>query len=176
MRGRNGAWHRYFHCRNHDPIRAGGESRRCAEHNIRADALDTFVFDHIPAALTHPDQLLAGEQAVALHTPIPDDGLLAAELAWLDRKIDAADTERRLIDMYRGGFIELPEMQCRANEFATQRKSCNTSEPASPTNEPSSPQKTSSAGACTISPPPVTPFIDTLEDTQNQQLRVEMTS
>jgi site-specific DNA recombinase len=29
MRGRNGTWHRYYHCRNHDPIRAGGESRRC---------------------------------------------------------------------------------------------------------------------------------------------------
>ena len=54
MRGRNGTWHRYYRCRNHDPIRAGGESRRCPERNIRADALDTFVFDHIRAALTHP--------------------------------------------------------------------------------------------------------------------------
>ena len=24
MRGRNGTWHRYYYCRNHDPIRAGG--------------------------------------------------------------------------------------------------------------------------------------------------------
>jgi site-specific DNA recombinase len=24
MRGRNGTWHRYYHCRNHDPIKAGG--------------------------------------------------------------------------------------------------------------------------------------------------------
>jgi len=89
MRGRNGTWHRYYHCRNHDPIRAGGEARRCPERNIRADALDAFVFDHIRAAITHPDQLLAGEQAVTLTTPIPDDELLAAELGRLDRKIDA---------------------------------------------------------------------------------------
>ena len=54
MRGRNGTWHRYYHCRNHDPIRAGGESRRCPERNIRADALDTFVFDHIRTAITRP--------------------------------------------------------------------------------------------------------------------------
>lgn len=123
MRGRNGTWHRYYYCRNHDPLRAGGESRRCPERNIRADALDTFVFDHIRAAITHPDQLLAGEQAVTLTTPIPDDELLAAELARLDRKIDATDAERRrLIDLYQGGFIELPEMQRRATEIAARRK------------------------------------------------------
>ena len=123
MRGRNGTWHRYYHCRNHDPIRAGGESRRCPERNIRADALDAFVFDHIRTAITHPDLLLAGEQAVTLTTPIPDDELLTAELARLDRKIDAADTERRrLIDLYQGGFIELPEMQRRATEVSSRRK------------------------------------------------------
>ena len=71
MRGRNGTWHRYYYCRNHDPIRAGGESRRCPERNIRADALDAFVFDHIRAAITHPDLLLAGEQAVTLTHPDP---------------------------------------------------------------------------------------------------------
>ena len=71
MRGRNDTWHRYYYCRNHDPLRAGGESRRCPERNIRADALDTFVFDHIRAAITRPDLLLAGEQAVAVRTPHP---------------------------------------------------------------------------------------------------------
>jgi site-specific DNA recombinase len=122
MRGRNGTWHRYYYCRNHDPLRAGGEQHRCPERNIRADALDTFVFDHIRAAITRPDQLLAGEQAVTLRTPIPDDELLTAELARLDRKIDAADTERRrLIDLYQGGFIELPEMQRRATEVSSRR-------------------------------------------------------
>src|SRR5258705_4405537 len=123
MRGRNGTWHRYYYCRNHDPLRAGGEQHRCPERNIRADALDAFVFDHIRAAITHPDQLLAGEQAVTLRTPIPDDELLAAELARLDRKIDAADTERhRLVDLYQGGFIELPELQRRATEVSARRK------------------------------------------------------
>src|SRR6188472_1484774 len=28
-RGRNGTWNRYYHCRNHDPIKAGGDDRRC---------------------------------------------------------------------------------------------------------------------------------------------------
>jgi site-specific DNA recombinase len=122
MRGRNGTWHRYYYCRNHDPLRAGGQQHRCPERNIRADALDTFVFEHIRSAITHPEQLLAGEQAVTLHTPIPDDELLSAELARLDRKIEAADTERRrLTDLYQGGFIELLEMQRRATEVSSRR-------------------------------------------------------
>lgn len=73
MRGRNGSWHRYYYCRNHDPIRAGGADRRCPERNIRAESLDTYVFDRIRRALLRPGTLLAGEQAVAARTPTPDD-------------------------------------------------------------------------------------------------------
>ena len=51
MRGRNGTWHRYYYCHNHDPVRAGGQDRRCPERNIHADALDAFVFGQIRAAL-----------------------------------------------------------------------------------------------------------------------------
>jgi site-specific DNA recombinase len=95
MRGRNGTWHRYYYCRNHDPIKAGGEERRCPERNIRSDVLDTFVFDQVRAALLRPDTLLSGEHAVAARTPAPDDELLAAELGRLDRKLHGADEERR---------------------------------------------------------------------------------
>ena len=81
------------------------------------------MFDHIRTAITRPDLLLAGEQAVTLATPTPDDELLAAELGRLDRKIDAADAERRrLVDLYQGGFIELTEMQRRATEVTSRRK------------------------------------------------------
>jgi site-specific DNA recombinase len=123
MRGRNGTWHRYYYCRNHDPLRAGGHERRCPERNIRADALDTFVFEQVATALTRPDTLLAGEQAVAVHTPAPDDELLAAELARLNRKHDAVDAERRrLADLYQAGLIELPELQRRAADIDARRQ------------------------------------------------------
>jgi site-specific DNA recombinase len=123
MRGRNGTWHRYYYCRNHDPLRAGGEQHRCPERNIRADALDAFVFDQIRAALTQPDRLLAGEKAVAVTIPVPDDELLAAELARLDRKVTAAEAERRrLVDIYQAGLIELPELQRRASEVAVRQR------------------------------------------------------
>ena len=114
MRGRNGSWHRYYYCRNHDPLRAGGQDRRCPERNIRADALDEFVFDQIKQALLQPDLLLTAEHTVALTAPVPDDQLLAAELTRLDRKADAANAEkRRLVDLYQAGLIELPELQRR---------------------------------------------------------------
>jgi site-specific DNA recombinase len=123
MRGRNGTWHRYYYCRNHDPIRAGGEEHRCPERNIRADALDRFVFDQIRNLLLHPNLLLAGEQAVAISTPTPDDEILAAELARLDRKIEGAEAERRrLVDIYQAGLVELPDLQRRAAEIATRQQ------------------------------------------------------
>jgi len=127
MRGRNGTWHRYYYCRNHDPLRAGGEERRCPERNIRADALDEFVFDHVRAALTEPALLLAGEQAVALTQPVPDDELLGAELARLDRKIDSATAERRrLVDLFQAGLIEMPELQRRSREVAARHNELTT--------------------------------------------------
>jgi site-specific DNA recombinase len=119
MRGRDGTWHRYYYCRNHDPLRAGGQDRRCPERNIRADALDEFTFSQIRAALTQPGMLLAGEQAIAVTAPVPDDELLAAELARLDRKIDAATAERRrLADLYQAGLIDMPGLHTRSSEVA----------------------------------------------------------
>jgi site-specific DNA recombinase len=123
MRGRNGTWHRYYYCRNHDPIKAGGADRRCTERNIRSDTLDGFVFDQVRAALLRPEVLAAGEQALAVRAPAPDDELLAAELARLDRKLDATDAERRrLIDLYHAGLVELPELQRRAADVEHRRR------------------------------------------------------
>jgi site-specific DNA recombinase len=118
MRGRDGTIHRYYYCRNHDPLRAGGQDRRCKERNIRSDELDTFVFEQISDALRRPDVLLAGEQAVATRTPAHDDELLDAQLARFDRKTRAVEEERRrLADLYQAGLIELTEMKRRAHEL-----------------------------------------------------------
>ena len=122
MRGRDGTVHRYYYCRNHDPLRAGGEDRRCSERNIRSDALDAFVFDQVRNALLTPDVLAAGESAVAGRRPVPDDELLGAELARIERKLDSADGERRrLADLYQSGLIDLPEMKRRARELDGRR-------------------------------------------------------
>jgi site-specific DNA recombinase len=67
MRGRNGTWHRYYYCHNHDPLRAGGQDQRCPERNIRADALDEFVFAQIRAAPAQPRH--AASRRAGHHSP-----------------------------------------------------------------------------------------------------------
>jgi site-specific DNA recombinase len=117
---RNGTCYRYYHCRYHDQVKAGGAHRRCPERAVRAEALDEFVFDQIKTALLQPDLLLAGEHALAITAPIPDDQLLAAELTRLNRKITAAQTEkRRLVDLYQTGLIELADLQRRTSEITS---------------------------------------------------------
>jgi site-specific DNA recombinase len=123
MRGRNGTWHRYYYCRNHDPLRAGGEHRRCPERNIRADELDVFVFDQVRAALLRPEVLLAGQAAIADRRSGPDDELLAVQLARLQRKLDGTQAERRrLADLYQAGLLELAELKRRVAEVDTRRQ------------------------------------------------------
>jgi site-specific DNA recombinase len=123
MRARNQVYHRYYYCPNHDPIRAGGEQRRCPERNIRADALDDFVFTQVRAVLERPDVLLAGEHALGAQGPSPADELLTAQLGRLERRAEAALLERRrLVDLYQGGFIELTEFKRRTTEVDARHK------------------------------------------------------
>ena len=122
MRGRNGTFHRYYYCRNHDPVSAGGKHLRCQERNIRSEELDAFVFGQVRQALLRPEALLAGEHAVAAGQPAPDDELLGAQLDRLERKLQAVDDERRrLVDLYQSGLIELVELQRRAKEVEARR-------------------------------------------------------
>jgi site-specific DNA recombinase len=131
MRGRNGTKHRYYYCRNHDPLRAGGEDRRCRERNIRADALDGYVFEQVRHALLRPEVLLAGENAVTARAPAPDDELLAAQLARLRRRAESAQGEHhRLVDLYQAGMIDLVELQRRAKELDSRRQKLDTEQHA----------------------------------------------
>ena len=128
MRGRNGTWHRYYYCRNHDPIRAGGEDRRCPERNIRADALDAFVFDQIRAALT-PARPAAGRRT-SRRDHHPDPRRRAARRRTRpprpqDRHRRRRE-RRRLVDVYQAGLIELTELQRRAADVAARQRDLQT--------------------------------------------------
>jgi site-specific DNA recombinase len=126
MRGRNGSFHYYYYCRNHDPLRAGGEQRRCPERNVRADELDAFVFDQVRATMLRPDVLLTGEAAVSTRRKTGSDELLATQLASLNRKIDAVAAERRrLADLYQASFIERPELLRRGKELEQRSSALN---------------------------------------------------
>jgi site-specific DNA recombinase len=119
---RSGKVHRYYWCPYHASVGFG--AKRCPERNIRADALDDFVFDQVRAALLSPEVLHAGQAAVSAATPTPDDELLAAELARLDRKLETNRAERRrLADLYQTGILELTEVQHRARDIDGRHRS-----------------------------------------------------
>jgi site-specific DNA recombinase len=114
---------RYYLCPHHDPVRAGGQDRRCPERRIRADELDSFVFEHVRDLLARPDLLAAGEAALVAQRPAPDDELVAAQLARIDRRIETADTERRrLADLYQAGVIDETDMGRRAQELQARHR------------------------------------------------------
>ncbi|MGH2836401.1 MAG: recombinase family protein, partial [Solirubrobacteraceae bacterium] len=125
-KNKTGTTHRYYRCKRRDVVLAGGEDRRCREPHIRADALDELVFDQLRAALSRPDVLVAGEGALTARTPTPDDELLAAALAHLERKIELAQSERRrLADLYQAGLLEMVEVQRRVKDVdARHRQLC----------------------------------------------------
>ena len=122
MRGRNGTFHYYYYCTNHDPLRAGGEHRRCPERNIRADELDAFVFDQVRTAMLRPDVLLSGAAAVSTQRDPGGDELVATQVARLDHKLNSVATERRrLADLYQANFIEREELLRRGRELELRR-------------------------------------------------------
>ncbi|MGZ6638343.1 MAG: recombinase family protein [Solirubrobacteraceae bacterium] len=122
MRGRNGTFHRYYYCRNHDILRAGGEHLRCPERNIRADDLDAYVFTQVRRALLEPSQLIAGERAVITTIPPNDDDLIGTQLAALERKLEQTELERRrLLDAYQAALLDLDELTRRTATLTARR-------------------------------------------------------
>ena len=99
----------YYACPHCDLVRAGGQDRRCPERRIRADELDNFVFDQVRQLLGRPSCSVPARPRSAAQAPVPDDELLAAQLARLERRYDAEQAERRRrADLYQAGVIETP--------------------------------------------------------------------
>lgn len=122
-RQRSGGWIRYYSCPNHDRMRAAGAGGYCPERRVRADEIDAFVFEAVRAVLADPAMLIAGEAALVSKAPAPDDELLGAQPARLDRRIQTADAERRrLADLYQAGLVELEELTRRATELDARRR------------------------------------------------------
>ena len=113
---------RYYACPHRDALKAGGPERRCTERFVRADELDSFVFDQVRSVLLRPELVLAGEAALAGRRAVPEDEILDAQLARLARQIEAVDSERRrLSDLYQAGLVTLPDLKRRADETVARR-------------------------------------------------------
>jgi site-specific DNA recombinase len=121
MTSANGKVSRYYSCAYHDPVLAGGPERVCSQQRIRADELDSFVYDKIRDVLLRPDVLLAGETALA-GRQAPDDELLDTQLKRLARRLEQTDAERRrLADVYQAGIIGIGELKKRGAEVTARK-------------------------------------------------------
>ncbi len=122
-----GGHNHYYACAYQNELTAKGPERRCRMRNIRADELDVFVFDQIREAMLRPELLTAGEAGIVSREPLPDDEILAAELARMQRRLDDLERERqRLLDIYQTGLIELGEVSRRNEQLAARRQSLET--------------------------------------------------
>ena len=152
MRGRKDTFHRYYHCPNHDVLRAGSDDRRCPERNIRANELDQYVFEQVRQALLDPQQLIAAERALIAGAPDQNE-LVATQLKRLDTAIDANGRERtRLLDAYQAGLIELGELTRRTATLTARRDQLTKRRTRSPSAAPSLPPRTGSAAGSPASP------------------------
>jgi len=106
----------YYRCHAKDPV----DRRRpapCPQPSAKAAELDAAVWAHVKALLDDPATLLAQFEAAARSgTEVPEEGKAEAQLRRLDRE------ERRLVDAYQAGAIELAELKDRRQQIAGRRQ------------------------------------------------------
>ena len=159
MRGRNGTWHRYYYCRNHDPLRAGGESTPLSRtQHPRRRPRHVRVRPH--PRRDHPPRPAAGRRT-SRHPDTPRSPTTNSSPPnwpdWTARSTPPTPNGAASSTSTRAGSSNSPKCSAAPPKSPPAEKNCSTSEPASPTNEPRSPVTTSSAAACTTSPPASTP-------------------
>ena len=159
MRGRNGTWHRYYYCRNHDPHprrrripplpRTQHPRRRPRRVRVRPHP-----------RRDHPPRPAAGRRT-SRHPDTPRSPTTNSSPpnwpGWTARSTPPTPNGAASSTSTRAGSSNSPKCSAAPPKSPPAEKSCSTSEPASPTNEPRSPATTSSAAACTTSPPASTP-------------------
>ncbi len=118
---RDRTWFRYYRCCHADPLRAGGKA--CREKHIRAEALDSLVLEKVREVLLRPSMLLSAEAAVTERKAAPDEAILTAWCAKLERKLRTSEGERRrLLDIFQTGLLDLAELTRRVADIDSRRE------------------------------------------------------
>lgn len=97
----------YYRCRH-----VADTPTPCSAPHIRAEDLDSFVWDEVRRTLSDPAVL---EQAVAGGATVSNDAnLVTGQIAAVQKQLRAAQKERqRLVDAYQAGVLQLPELEPR---------------------------------------------------------------
>ena len=104
----------YYRC--NPPRTPGGQI--CRPNHVRANPLDTLVWEEIRKHLLAPE-LLVRTQAKARESTTLDSSFFATQVDNAKKRLARVrDERRRLIDAYQGGFLEKKEFEDRAQTVA----------------------------------------------------------
>jgi site-specific DNA recombinase len=112
---------RYYECHGKDCI-LSARPEACKRRAVKAEELETTVWDHVVALLNDPTRLLAQFQAFATAAIEGDRGEQAA-VRQIEARLGRTDREeKRLIDAYQAEVITLAELRERRGLLETRRR------------------------------------------------------
>jgi site-specific DNA recombinase len=103
----------YYVCRGHHEIVS---EQRCRSRHSPAGQLDELVWQDLCEVLTHPEHIKAAVQRAHGGEWLPQE--LKARLVGVEKAIAQAERhDRRLLDAYLGGVVELAEFERKRKEL-----------------------------------------------------------
>ena len=111
---------RYYQCHGKDPILSARE-HRCTQRPAKAGELEESVWEHMEGLLRDPERLLAQFEEFA-HSASESEEEDAEAKKFEGHIKRLFREERRLVDAYQVGIIELEELEERRVKIAQRRK------------------------------------------------------
>jgi site-specific DNA recombinase len=116
---RSGHQQRTYKCAGKDNILSAREVP-CPRTHVKADDIETAVWDHVVWLLSDPDRLLAQFQKFTSEADTSKDN--SAEIQLKTRLDRLERTDRRLLDAYQAEALSLEELSERRQHIAEQRR------------------------------------------------------
>jgi site-specific DNA recombinase len=113
--------HRYYQCHGKDCVVRDRQSR-CPRRAVKAEELEAAVWGHVKQLLNDPATLLAQFEAFARQADQEAEDSRAAEQKWEARLRQLDREERRLLDAYQAGALDVAELKERREQIAGRRQ------------------------------------------------------
>jgi site-specific DNA recombinase len=111
----------YYECRGKDCI-LSARTAACPSRSIKAQDIEAAVWDHVAALLAEPERLLAQFDHLAAAAEAGTARERAAELQIRARLDRVARADKRLLDAYEAGAVNLAELTERRRHLAEERR------------------------------------------------------
>ncbi|WP_428487671.1 recombinase family protein [Rhodopila sp.] len=112
---------RYYQCHGKDCIMTARPTA-CPSRNVKAEEIETAVWDHVAGLLSNPDRLVAQFEHLAATAEAGTTRDRAADQQLRTRLDRIARADKRLLDAYEADAINLAELSQRRHHLAEQRR------------------------------------------------------